>query len=103
MYFNLVADFDTHQVLTDFQRSGIRFSSVRDHVGNIGWHDVRIDGEPWLHPRKDNACLLGSCVVLDYFLSLLNAVRGDGLAECLRINYLVNQNVGSLSELYQVF
>ena len=39
-YFDLVTNLDTHQVLTEFQRSRIGFSGVRDHVGNVGRHDV---------------------------------------------------------------
>jgi len=40
VYFDLAADLDAHQVLADFQWSGISFSGVRDDVGDFGWDDV---------------------------------------------------------------
>ena len=49
MDFDLVPDFDAHQVFAHFQRSGISFSGVRHQVWSVERHDMGIDRQLWFH------------------------------------------------------
>ena len=74
VHFDFVANVDTHQVLADFQGAGVRLPSMRNHIRNVGWDNVRIDRELWLHASKNRSSLLRSGVMLDYFLPLRERV-----------------------------
>src|SRR5271157_73143 len=103
VHLDFLADLDAHQVFSNLERSRIGLSSMRNHIGNVGRHNVRVDRELWFYASEDDPRLLRCRMVLDYFLLLFQGVCAVRLTEGRRINYLVNQNVGSLSELNQVF
>ena len=91
MDFDLVPDFETHQVFAHFERSGISFSGVRHQVRSVERHDMRIDRELWFHLAEDLSGLLWSRVVVDYFLLLLRAEELIAGEVGFRIEHFVNQ------------
>ena len=52
VYLDFVTNIDAHQILANLERPRIGFSSMRNHLRDVWWHDVRVDRELWFYARK---------------------------------------------------
>src|SRR6266849_809607 len=100
LYF--VPNIDGHQVFAHFQRSRISLPGVRYQVSGIKRNDMRIDCQLRLHSAKNRSRLVRCGVMIDDSLLLFRSVDIVSGAISLRIQYLVNQYIRSLSELDQI-
>ena len=100
--FDLVSDFDRHQVFAQHKWAGISLPCVRNYVGDIGWNDVRVDRQLRFDKAEDRSGLFGGGVMADNFLRLLAGIEAAGFLVILNINDLMNQNIGALRELDEI-